>query len=55
MSYMLVSESEADLKQGKISLSTPLAKALMGKKVGDIVEVKAPAGIMTFEIIEITR
>ena len=55
MVYMLVSESEADLKLGKISLSTPLAKALMGKKVGDIVEVKAPAGIMIFEIIEITR
>jgi transcription elongation factor GreA len=55
MDYMLVSESEADLKIGKISLSTPLAKALMGKKVGDIVEVKAPAGIMNFEIIEITR
>ena len=55
MNYMLVSESEADLKIGKISLSTPLAKALMGKKVGDNVEVKAPAGIMNFEIIEITR
>jgi len=55
MNYILVSESEANLKQGKISLSTPLAKALMGKKVGDTVEVKAPAGIMSFEIIEITR
>ena len=55
MVYMLVSESEADLKIGRISISTPIAKALLGKKVGDIVEVKAPAGIMTFEIIEITR
>ena len=55
MNYMIVSESEADLKQGKISISTPIAKGLMGKKVGELIEVKAPAGIMNFEIIEITR
>ena len=55
MNYMIVSESEADLKQGKISITTPIAKGLMGKKVGELVEVKAPVGIMNFEIIEITR
>jgi len=55
MQYTLVSESEADLKIGKISLSTPIAKAIMGKKVGDQVEVKAPAGVMAFEILEVLR
>lgn len=55
MNYMIVSESEADLKQGKISISTPIAKGVMGKKVGDVVEVKAPAGMMTFEITEVSR
>lgn len=55
MIYTLVSESEADLKAGKISLNTPIAKAIMHKKVGDIVEVIAPAGVMTFEIMNIAR
>ncbi len=55
MIYTIVSESEADLKSGKISINTPIAKALLGKKVGEVVEVKAPAGVMNFEIIEITR
>ncbi|MBR7066995.1 MAG: transcription elongation factor GreA [Bacteroidales bacterium] len=52
--YMLVSESEANLKEGKLSVGTPIAKALMGKKVGEVVEVKAPAGIMQFKILEIS-
>jgi len=54
MQYTLVPESEADLKIGKISVDTPIAKGLMGKKVGDLVEVKVPAGIIEFEIIEIS-
>lgn len=52
--YTLVSESEANLKEGKLSVGTPIAKALMGKKVGEVVEVKAPAGIMQFKILEIS-
>lgn len=55
MQYTIVAESEADLKIGKISIDTPIAKGLLGKKVGDIVEVKVPAGIIPFEIIDITR
>ncbi len=54
MSYTLVPESEANLKEGKISISTPIAKGLLGKKVGDQAEIKVPSGVMTFEIIEIT-
>jgi transcription elongation factor GreA len=54
MSYTLVSESEADLKAGKISVSTPIAQGLMGKKVGDKVEIKVPSGVMPFEIIDIS-
>jgi transcription elongation factor GreA len=53
MVYTLVSESEADLKAGKISISTPIAKGLLGKKVGDIVEIKVPSGVMSFEVIDI--
>ena len=53
MSYTIVSEHEADLKSGKISVSTPIAKGLMGKKIGDVVDVKVPSGIIPFEIINI--
>jgi transcription elongation factor GreA len=52
--YMLVSESEADIKSGKISVATPIAKGLLGRKVGDVVEIKVPSGTMSFEIIEIS-
>ncbi len=52
--YMLVSESEADVKTGKISVATPIAKGLLGKEVGDVVEIKVPSGVMSFEIIEIS-
>jgi transcription elongation factor GreA len=55
ISYMLVPESEADLKSGKISVTSPIAKGLLGKKVGDHVEITVPAGTLTFEIIQITR
>ncbi len=54
MTYTLVSESEADLKSGKLSVNTPIAKGLIGKKVGDVVEVQVPAGLIPFEIIEIS-
>jgi len=54
MTYMLVSESEADLKNGKIAVNTPIAQGLMGKKVGDVAEIKVPSGTMTFEIVEIS-
>ncbi|MEO6849925.1 MAG: transcription elongation factor GreA [Mucilaginibacter sp.] len=55
MSYQLVSESEADMKSGKISVSSPIAKGLLGKKVGEKTEILVPAGKMEFEILEISR
>ncbi len=55
MSYQLVSENEADLKAGKISVSSPIAKGLLGKKVGEKTEITVPAGKMEFEILEINR
>lgn len=53
--YMLVPESEANLKLGKIAVSTPIAKGLMGRKVGEIVEINIPSGKVQYEIIEISR
>jgi len=53
--YTLVSEKEADLKAGKISVSSPIGKGLLGKEVGDIAEIQVPNGIMKFEILEISR
>ena len=55
MVYTLVPESEANLKQGKISVTSPIAKGLLGKIVGEKVEIDVPAGKLNFEIIEITR
>ena len=54
MTYTLVSESEAAFKAGKLSITTPIAKALIGKKLGDKVEVQVPAGTMEFEIMDIS-
>jgi transcription elongation factor GreA len=54
MTYTLVSEEEADLKAGKISVKSPIGKGLLGKKVGETAEIKAPAGTMKFEIIDIS-
>ena len=54
MQYIIVSEPEADLKLGKISIETPIARGLMGKKVGDTVEIKVPSGIIPFEIVDIS-
>jgi transcription elongation factor GreA len=53
MTYTIVSEHEANLKNGKISVNTPIAQGLLGKKIGDIVEIKVPSGIIPFEIINI--
>ena len=52
--YQLVTESDADSLAGKIAVTTPIAKGLMGKKVGDIVEVQVPAGLLKLEILEIS-
>jgi len=53
--YTLVAESEANLKEGKIALTTPIGKGLLGKKKGEITEIQVPAGKLQFEVLEITR
>lgn len=53
MEYTLVSETEANLREGKIAVNTPIAQGLLGKKKGDKVEIKVPSGVMCFEIMEI--
>ncbi|MFN0204208.1 MAG: transcription elongation factor GreA [Bacteroidia bacterium] len=55
VTYTLVAEEEADLKKQKISVKSPVGASLLGKKVGDVAEVKAPAGVLQFEILEISR
>ena len=54
MEYHIVPETEADLKAGKMSISTPIAQGLLGKKVGDVVSVKVPSGEIGFEILDIS-
>jgi transcription elongation factor GreA len=54
MEYTIVSDNEADLKHGKIAVSSPIARGLIGKKVGDVVEIKVPMGIIPFKIVEIS-
>ena len=54
MKYTIVSESEADLRAGKISSTTPIAQALLGHKVGDIVDAQTPRGVIQLEILNIT-
>jgi transcription elongation factor GreA len=53
--YTLVSEKEANLKEGRISVDSPIGKGLLGKEVGAIVEIKVPAGVLKFEIVHIGR
>jgi transcription elongation factor GreA len=53
--YMIVSEEEADLKAGKISIKSPIGQGLLGKKVGQIAEIIVPAGKIEFQVVEITR
>ncbi len=55
MTYTLVSEEEADLKAGRISVGSPIGKGLLGKRVGDMAEIKVPAGVLEFEVVEIGR
>ncbi len=55
IAYEIVPESESDIKKNKISVSSPIAKALLGKRVGDVVEVQVPAGIMNFEVLSVQR
>ena len=54
MVYTIVSESEANLKEGKISVNTPIAQGLLGKKVGDVAEITIPQGKITLEIMNIS-
>ena len=54
MTYKLVSESEANVKEKKISVDSPIGKGLLGKKVGEVAEIQTPAGLMKFEILDIT-
>jgi transcription elongation factor GreA len=55
MTYLLVAENEADFKLGKISVTSPIGKGLLGKKVGEVAEIEVPSGKMQFEILEISR
>jgi transcription elongation factor GreA len=55
MKYTLVAESEADLKTGKISVTSPIGKGLLGKTVGDVAEIKVPNGTLKLEILDISR
>ncbi|MGB1572630.1 MAG: transcription elongation factor GreA [Flavobacteriales bacterium] len=55
MTYTLVAENEANLAEKKISIDSPIGKGLLGKSVGDIAEVQVPAGIIPFEVLEISR
>ena len=52
--YTIVSENEANLREGKLAIGTPIAKALLGKKKGEVVEVTVPAGVLKFEILDIS-
>ena len=53
--YTLVADSETNIKEGKLAVNSPIGKGLLGKQVGDIAEIQVPNGIMTFEVLEITR
>ncbi|ESU20002.1 transcription elongation factor [Flavobacterium cauense R2A-7] len=55
MKYTLVAESEADLKTGKISVTSPIGRGLLGKSVGEVAEINVPNGVLKFEILEISR
>ena len=53
VSYQIVGEDEADLKLGKVSFTSPIARALIGKSAGDVAEVRAPGGVKEYEIVEV--
>ena len=54
-SYTLVADSETNIKEGKLSVNSPIGKGLLGKKVGEITEIEVPSGTMKFEVLEISR
>jgi len=54
-SYTLVADSETDVRNGKLSVNSPIGKGLLGKKVGDVAEIQVPNGVMKFEVITISR
>ena len=54
-SYTLVADSETDVRNGKLSVNSPIGKGLLGKKVGDVAEIQVPNGVMKFEVISISR
>ena len=54
MTYTIVSDTEANLKEGKISVNTPIAQGLLGKKVGDVVDIKVPSGTINLEVLDIS-
>lgn len=54
-SYTLVADSESDIRNGKLSVNSPIGKGLLGKKVGDLAEIEVPNGIMNFEVVDISR
>jgi transcription elongation factor GreA len=53
VTYQIVGDDEADLKQGRISISSPIARALIGKEIGDVAEVQAPGGVRHYEIVAV--
>jgi transcription elongation factor GreA len=53
VTYQIVGEDEADIKQGKISVGSPIARALVGKEEGDVVVVKTPNGLIEYEIVQV--
>ena len=53
MTYQIVGEDEAEIKEGRISISSPIARALIGKDAGDVVEVRTPGGVKRYEIIDV--
>ena len=55
MKYTLVAESEADIKTGKLSVTSPIGRGLLGKKVGEIAEISVPNGFLKFEVLEVSR
>lgn len=55
MSYTLVPENEADIKNGKISVNSPVAKGLLGRSIGEVVDIKVPAGVLSFQVMDISR
>lgn len=55
MEYLIVAENEADLKSGKISVTSPIGKGLLGKKVGEVAEIAVPSGLLKLEVVNISR